>query len=471
MGSIIIIPYPETANDNLPLMNQRRTILAVVLSFLIVALLAIVFRVYVRWRVRLWGWDDLMVILAGVGITVASGLTCIMPDYGLGKHFGTLPDIHRMEYYKHVWATNIGYVCATTFIKLSILFQYLRLFSNAHHRPLVPRRVTQALLTLTALWGLTFFLLAIFSCRPIAKNWNFKLAGTCVAWGSKDPNIFFASWAAHAASNMLFDILVFLLPAPFLKSLRLSGKSRVGLTALFSIGALVVALSMARLISLCHNRAGTIPDFDPSYATPSIYIFSALEVNIAILCASIPIFWPYVQELAGFKGIVVVNEIEIRSQRRGSQGAVERTVGIPGLDGNSGAAAKGRVKSTVIGGFVKEASIASSDDDVKITALPKRAHSRSRSRSMSRILTGQITRHAPKSSNASSASSASARALGRRLSRESEERLNMGHQKSDGTLSSASWNEENSLRVGSPDLGGGFGMQGFEYLGRDVQRK
>lgn len=47
-----------------------------------------------------------------------------------------------------------------------------------------------------------------------------------------------------------------------------------------------------------------------SYYTPIIYIFGVLEVNTAIIAASIPIFWPVIATLAGNK-IFVVNEIEI----------------------------------------------------------------------------------------------------------------------------------------------------------------
>lgn len=47
------------------------------------------------------------------------------------------------------------------------------------------------------------------------------------------------------------------------------------------------------------------------FYTPLIYIFSVLEVNIAIIAASIPIFWPVIHTLATNK-IWVVNEIEVR---------------------------------------------------------------------------------------------------------------------------------------------------------------
>lgn len=73
-------------------------------------------------------------------------------------------------------------------------------------------------------------------------------------------------------------------------------------------------MSIGRMVSLCVNRAGTIPILDMSYHTPVIYIFSVLEVNIAILCASIPIFWPMISSFAT-SNILVVNEIVVRVEQ------------------------------------------------------------------------------------------------------------------------------------------------------------
>jgi hypothetical protein len=79
-------------------------------------------------------------------------------------------------------------------------------------------------------------MLALFPCKPIAKNWNPTLDGKCVGWGTKDPDQFFQMWASHAATNMFLDVVVLLFPLPFLGMLRLAGKSRIGLFALFAMG-------------------------------------------------------------------------------------------------------------------------------------------------------------------------------------------------------------------------------------------
>ncbi|KAF2713400.1 hypothetical protein K504DRAFT_498217 [Pleomassaria siparia CBS 279.74] len=312
-----LMDYAHPVDDGyVPVINRPETIRGVTISFLILAWIAISLRLFARVKDRLWGWDDLFVFLAGMAVTVGSTLICLLPNAGMGRHFWTLNDEEVLQYFKHVWSTNTIYTGSTTFIKLSILFQYLRVFDLQYR---FARQLTWVMVALTAAWGLTFFSLALFSCIPIHKNWDIYADGTCVSWGSKDPDVFFPTWAAHAATNMLLDILVLVLPIPFLRSMAMGGKTRLGLVGLFSIGGVVVTVSIARIISLAVKRAGTVPYLDMTFATPVIYLFSVLEIDIAILCASIPIFWPYVASLASNK-ILVVNEIEIRTDRRESQG-------------------------------------------------------------------------------------------------------------------------------------------------------
>ncbi|KAF2009687.1 hypothetical protein BU24DRAFT_358434, partial [Aaosphaeria arxii CBS 175.79] len=294
-------------NSNLPHVNKPETITGVSVTFLIISTIAVSLRLFVRVRERILGLDDLFVVFALLIIAVGTILTCFMPDSGMGKHFWTLNHHMIIEYFKHVWATNVTYSASATFIKLSVLYQYLRFFDFQLR---TARRLTWWLFGTIAAWGIAFNLLALFSCTPIRKNWDWEIKGHCIAWGSKDPDVFFETWAAHNATNMLLDILVLLLPVPFLRELRLQGKSKAGLIGVFVLGWIVVAMSIGRQVTLSTNRAGTVPILDMTYHTPPIYLFSVLEINLAIMCASIPIFWPLVSSIAANK-ILVVNEVEI----------------------------------------------------------------------------------------------------------------------------------------------------------------
>ncbi|KAF2463101.1 uncharacterized protein BDR25DRAFT_298639 [Lindgomyces ingoldianus] len=423
-----MVEHPD--NANLPVVNRAETVLGCTISFLIVACLAVSLRLYIRFRERLWGWDDLFVLFAGLSTIAGSCIVCLMPDSGMGKHIWTLDNGHLEEYFKWVWSSNVTYTSSTTFIKLAILFQYLRLFDM---QSTIARRLSKCMIVFISCWGITFFCLALFSCIPIKKNWDFRIPGKCVAWGSKDGDVLFASFAAHSASNMLLDILCLILPVPFLKSLRMKGRTRMGLWGLFTMGSIVAILSVARMFVLSISRAGTVPVFDPTFAAPAVFVFSVLEVNIAILCASIPTFWPFVTSLAANK-ILVVNEIEVRTDRRESTAFVENRhsnsgfVGIPELEQSGGRVSR---MSIVMGG--------------------KGGMERSTSRS------AKLHKHKP--SKASSHSTAAIE-LGRRMSQESDR--NLARQTSGTSLSSSPGHDgvmepTRSASLGSQNQGHGQG--------------
>ncbi|KAF2876070.1 hypothetical protein BDV95DRAFT_216366 [Massariosphaeria phaeospora] len=304
--------YPE--NEAVPVANRPQTIQGVTLAFLGLAWVAASLRLYVRCKSALWGWDDLFVGLAAVVAAAGAVFLCLLPGDGLGKHLWTLSESSWTSYAKHIYFVNVMYISSTSLIKMAILMQYLRLFASQTQQR-VARIFARCLLGTTATWGLTFTCLALFSCNPVAKNWNAALPGKCVAWGTDDPEEFYTAWMAHAISNMVLDVLIFMCPIPFIRSLRMSGKTKLGLATLFCMGGTVVTISVVRVITLSIRRAGTIPILDMTWVVPNVFIFSFLEVNIGILAASAPIFWPLVSTLA-LNRILVVNEIDIRSESR-----------------------------------------------------------------------------------------------------------------------------------------------------------
>lgn len=54
----------------------------------------------------------------------------------------------------------------------------------------------------------------------------------------------------------------------------------------------VNVLSLFRLISIVDTRAGIFPTYDPSWYGCSAMVLAALEVSLATVCASLPVFWP-----------------------------------------------------------------------------------------------------------------------------------------------------------------------------------
>ena len=77
-------------------------------------------------------------------------------------------------------------------------------------------------------------------------------------------------------------------------------------------------LSIIRLVILVKTKAGTYPTWDPSWYNCTPAILSALEVNMASLCAALPVYWPVIQESFGI--ILVTYEVDITHETRESRG-------------------------------------------------------------------------------------------------------------------------------------------------------
>ena len=71
--------------------------------------------------------------------------------------------------------------------------------------------------------------------------------------------------------------------------------------------------SIIRLENIVRTGLG-LPIGDPSWSLPVSVIWTVLECNIAVLCASIPIFWPMLEERWG--AIFVTKEIQITHEDR-----------------------------------------------------------------------------------------------------------------------------------------------------------
>ena len=59
-------------------------------------------------------------------------------------------------------------------------------------------------------------------------------------------------------------------------------------------------------------RAGTYPYVDFTWWTPTTIILSCLEIDLAITCASMPIFWPIIEK--SISAIFVTFEVQVEEE-------------------------------------------------------------------------------------------------------------------------------------------------------------
>jgi hypothetical protein len=77
------------------------------------------------------------------------------------------------------------------------------------------------------------FLEAFLLCRPVTYNWNKTITGTCADVA--------LAYLFAGISNLLIDLIIVALPLPMLWKLQLPVAKKIGISAMFSIGAVFVS--------------------------------------------------------------------------------------------------------------------------------------------------------------------------------------------------------------------------------------
>jgi hypothetical protein len=115
-------------------------------------------------------------------------------------------------------------------VKLSLLFFYRRLFGDSKRF----RRINNALIWLVSLWTLTFFLADLLLCG-IHPELQWALDQTLAKKGCGDKG---ALLLAFAATSVLTDGAVLLLPLVYVQRLRLRRTEMLAVSCIFLLGGL-----------------------------------------------------------------------------------------------------------------------------------------------------------------------------------------------------------------------------------------
>ncbi|KAI1391774.1 uncharacterized protein F4822DRAFT_105241 [Hypoxylon trugodes] len=294
-----------------PISNRPDLIWGVVIACLIFSWVCVCLRLYVRLRVvRAPGWDDLCVVLYLFMVTAGSIAVCCAVTFGLGKHFLQLEEWQGKSFLKTFYIANATYVTATALIKEALLLQYLRVFERA----VILRRFLIFLVVFTALWGIAYSFLAWAPCIPVHDFWNGG-GPLCYGYGSQYIRPFVATFESHAASNMVLDILVLVIPLPLLFKDGTTNCARVRVVGLISMGIFVLVFAVWRLITIIDHQVASWPTRDPTWYGPISIILAVLEIDAASVCASVPIFWPVISSMNWGK-IFVTQEVNITRETR-----------------------------------------------------------------------------------------------------------------------------------------------------------
>jgi hypothetical protein len=98
----------------------------------------------------------------------------------------------------------------------------------------------------------------------------------------------------NASINIFTDLMVAFLPVRVIWTLQIALRQRVALMAILTVGWFVCVVSILRLHALI--VLVDHPDDNTYYSAPTAY-WSAIEMNLAIVCASLPALKPLVVKI------------------------------------------------------------------------------------------------------------------------------------------------------------------------------
>ncbi|KAM3459817.1 hypothetical protein NHJ6243_006549 [Beauveria neobassiana] len=135
---------------------------------------------------------------------------------------------------------------------------------------------TQAILTF-ALYTVAIAIIMLFHCNPVRKAFDLRIqTGACLDTG--------ILYMATAVSNILTDVMLFLLPTPMVLRLEMDRAQKMGAIAIFGIASVTVATSIVRLVYL----PATLRSTDRSWDAAPANVWTFVEGNLFVICGCMP---------------------------------------------------------------------------------------------------------------------------------------------------------------------------------------
>ncbi|KAH8693165.1 putative MFS monosaccharide transporter [Talaromyces proteolyticus] len=246
-------------------------------------------------------WHDHLMLVAWVidfGFVFA---ICYGTTKGLGLHQTNVEPSWDVALNTTEYVANVLYNPALMALKMSILIFFLSLSKTDK----VFRWAIYATMFVVNASGFALTMVNVFQCRPVSAAIWFPVNGD-----AKCTDIV-TIYLSSAPVNLITDIAIFLLPVPILTKLRLPKKQKVILIITFSFGfftAIVDVIRVAYLQNAATSRAQMIQtsgssthntkfNQDFSWYGAFTFMWSAIEVNIGIMCACVPGLKPLVARL------------------------------------------------------------------------------------------------------------------------------------------------------------------------------
>ncbi|KAL4876445.1 hypothetical protein BJY04DRAFT_231626 [Aspergillus karnatakaensis] len=253
--------------------TQGPTVVGIAIAFAAITVVVLLLRLFARiYVLKKMGVDDYLIILACFFSWAFSSVTVVAVKHGLGQHIEDVNPAGMVTYSLNVWLSSMFYLTCLGFVKTSVCWFYTRLGDK------YLTRLSFFMFGIVACQATANVLTAAFQCRPVPKAWNVSIEGSCV-----NINVFYL---ANAALNILTDLLTYTLPIRVIFKLQMPRKQKIALVFILCLGLFACVSSIIRITYIPEMLSSS----DATWAISGAMYWSAIEINIGILAASIPSF-------------------------------------------------------------------------------------------------------------------------------------------------------------------------------------
>ncbi|BCR90981.1 CFEM domain-containing protein [Aspergillus chevalieri] len=222
-----------------------------------------------------WGPDDYTIIIAYGLAVVSFALNTLMVHYGFGMNIWDIrPQSNITIAYKHFFAFILVYKSLISLAKISVCLFLLRIFQSP-----IFRYTNYIMIAVNTAIAVTWILTDSFHCVPVHlawTGWAMEEQGTCID--------FIASTFANGFVNIAVDTVMVIMPIYEVLKLNLSIQKKIGVAIMLAAGLVLTAIGIVRVVILAQN----IPDSNPTFQLEPLIHWSAIECQIAIICACLP---------------------------------------------------------------------------------------------------------------------------------------------------------------------------------------
>ncbi|EER27805.1 hypothetical protein CPC735_031410 [Coccidioides posadasii C735 delta SOWgp] len=270
-------PTPNYVNPEF----QGPQLAVVGITLLVISFIVVFLRMYVRiWIRRSAGWDDWLMLLVLPILLSTSVISIIATRYGWGIHIWD----NKKEWFRpsriSSWSSEVLYVLLITLLKISILLSYLRFLTTR-----TSRFITWAMVGVMVAWFIAYEVIMLLNCIPLQDYWdNPTPDAKCIDE--------FGKLFSSAITNFVTDFVVLLLPIPTLWTLRLPIRDKIVLVALMSLGFTACA---AAAIKVYYSYKAVLLTYDVTWEGYGVWLWSDVEINLAVISPSVPILRPLAQ--------------------------------------------------------------------------------------------------------------------------------------------------------------------------------